>query len=206
MMERLESEKKLVKDLLDAEIVEKIADEKKKKDVRDTLKQFLEFAREQEALEKDRRKYLDFVFDSEAEIMFKKQNEIWEMEKEAREKLLKNVMTVLRAQIEEKIEENKRKQAEVLKEREEALKIMEKCNEEMERLKLVEEEKKIEFRKELDEQIRDRNRRKLELQTLEQRDIEKKIEMARKEEERLKNEIMRLQMRQGPKSRRNKLF
>lgn len=191
--EDLEREEELIVRLREAQLADAIEDERKKREWRQALEQFLDLVRDQRELERKRRKYLDFVFESETQRVFEKQNEIWEGERAAREQLLRDVLETVRKQLEIRAEASRRKQLEMLREREENLKRLEACNEELRRAREEEEEKKEEVRRELEEQVRNKKELRKTLKTLEQKNLDVELEKARKEEERLKAEIVKLQ-------------
>lgn len=195
IQENIDREQELMKQILESDVADAIEDEKKRKEIRQTVEQFLQFAREQKRLEKDREKYLDFVFDSEAKIMYEKQSEIWEEERKSRQALLKDVLQTIKVQIEEKLEKNRRRQLEVLKEREENLKAVEEYDRELEREQQESGRRKQEQKKILDEQIKEKNAIRNKLKSLQQKDLDLQLQKAQKEEERLKREIQKLQMR-----------
>lgn len=195
IQENIDREKELMKQILESDVAGAIEDEKKRKEIRQTAEQFLQFARDQKQLEKDREKYLDFVFDSEARIMYEKQSEIWEEERKTRQALLRDVLETIKTQIDEKLEKNRRKQLEVLKEREENLKAVEEYDKELDREQQESARQKLEQKRVLDEQIKEKNAIRNKLKILQQRDLDLQLEKAQKEEERLKREIQKLQMR-----------
>lgn len=196
--ENLKSEKELVEDILKAQLAEQLENETKKHELQQTLKEFLKYAREQQELEKQRRKYLDFIFDSEAKFMYEKQCEIWHEEQKGRQRLLSDVLATIKHQIKEKSDRIKSKQIQLLDEREEALRTLEKYNREMQELQEEANKRKVEFKQGIDKQIKERNKKRKELETYEQRNVENQLEVARKEEERIRKEIVKLQQKQGP--------
>lgn len=196
--ENIKKEKELVEDILKAQLAEQLENETKKHELQETLKEFLKYAREQQELEKQRRKYLDFIFDSESKFMYEKQCEIWHEEQKGRQRLLGDVLATIKNQIKEKSDRLKAQQIQLLDEREEALRALEKYSREMQELQEKEHEKKLAFKEGIDKQIRERNRKRKELETYEQRNVENQLEIARKEEERIRKEIIKLQQKQGP--------
>lgn len=199
--ENLKQEQELIEKLRVTQLAETIEDQRKKQEWRDTLDEFLKLLQQQRDLEKKRQKYLDFIFESEAKLMFEKQNEIWINEKMAREKLFDDVLKTIREQIDLKVEENRRRQMTILQEREEILKRIEEYNEE---LRKAQEEllKNKEKRKlDLDEQVKEKVELKRKLKTLEQKNLDVELEKARREEERLKLEIMALQKKRDKEKR-----
>lgn len=191
--DNLKQEEELIKKLREAELADAIDNEKKRQEWKQTVEEFLRVIRDQRELEKQRQRYLDFVFESEAKAMFERQNEIWNSEKAAREQLLQDVLETLRQQIELKMKENRKKQLEILKEREEDLKRFEEYNKELRKMEEMELCKQGKWKKELEDQVKKRNELKKRLKTLEQKNLDLQLEKTKQEEERLKMEILKLQ-------------
>lgn len=193
IQENLKQEETLIKKLQEAQLADTIENQTKKQQWKQTIEEFQILLNQQRSLEKNRQKYLDFVFESEAQAMYEKQNEIWNREKAARDQLFNDVLETIAKQIDLKVEENRKKQLEILMEREECLKRLEKDNEELQKMKECEIEKQEELKRGLQEQVKERDEIKRRLKTLEQRNLDLQLEKARQEEERLKMEIMKLQ-------------
>ncbi|KAK4878528.1 hypothetical protein RN001_011034 [Aquatica leii] len=196
--ENIESEKVLVNRLLELEIADKIEDERKKNEVKMALKEFLGYARDQQDLEKKRQEHFDFVFDSEAKVVYEKQREVWVEEQKARQTLLRDVLDTVKDQINDKIRKNKDIQRRVLEERQNTLKMLEEYDTDMRKTEEEEARRKEQWKKEIELQVKEKKVKEAELKNkyLKQNDYE--LEMARKEEERLRREIVDLQRRQGP--------
>lgn len=194
----LENERKIAEEILKIDLAEKLENRKRKEEIQKALKEFIEYTKEQKRLEKQRQEYLNFLFDSEAKLMYEKQCEIWQKEEKTRGLLLKDVLDTIKKQIKQKEEAQKEAYLRVLDEREEVLKHVEKYNTEMDELKEQEKRKNNEYKKIIDKQIKERDMERKHLRTLQEKDIDKQLELAKKEEARIKDEIMKLQRRQGP--------
>ncbi|EFA04930.2 trichoplein keratin filament-binding protein [Tribolium castaneum] len=207
VVKTLDEERYLIMKLKELEIAERLEDEMKKIEVKAALDQFLALNEEQKKLEKIRQKNLDFLFDSEAKTMYEQQEKFWKEEEASRAKLLKDVIDTIQGQIQSNIEKNRRRQLEVIQEREEMLKKIEEHNQEMARLKEEEETKKRKMMSMLKNDLEMKNLKKKAKENAELRRIDEELERVRKEEERLKQEILNIQRRQGPiKSTRSKSF
>lgn len=196
--ENLEQERKLAEEILSSDLAERLENERQKEETRTILREFLEYTEQQKKLEKQRQEYLNFIFDSEAKQMFDKQSEIWRAEENTRRQLLQDVLDSIKKQIKDKEEKHRSDYLRVLDEREEILKLIEKDNDEMEELKKEESRKNREYRQIIDKQVKARDVQKKQLKTLQQKEVDHQLELAKKEEERLKQEIAKLQKRQGP--------
>lgn len=196
MEENLKREKELLQKLLQSQIAEEIQQEEKRQLWKRAVDEFSCLLCQQQDLEKRRQNYLDFVFESEAKVMYEKQNEIWATESMAREKLFKDILDTVRSQIADKIRTNRQKQEKVLKEREESIKLIEEYNEELRKSKKVGERAKEVRKRELDKQVKEKQEMRRKLKSFEQRNIDLQIENARKEEDRLRREILDLQAKQ----------
>lgn len=195
--EELKQQEAIIKQLRDSQIADAIEDARKKKEWKEAVDQFLDVLGQQRALEKKRQEQMDFVFDSEANAILKKQTEIWDKEKAARKQLLDDVVDAVRKQIQLKVEQNRKEQMEVILEREKNLELLEKYNEELEKAKEEEKEKQAERKKELDEQVKEKVELRRQLKTMEQKNLDLELQKTREEEERLKKEIAKMQ-RQRP--------
>ncbi|NXQ74878.1 TCHP protein, partial [Quiscalus mexicanus] len=84
---------------------------------------------EQLQLEKEREAELETIFREEAKKMWEKREEEWEREKVARDRLMSEVLAGRQRQIQEKMELNRRAQAESIKYREQLIKELEEAKE-----------------------------------------------------------------------------
>lgn len=94
------------------------------------------------------------IFDSEeAQRMWSQQEEKWNLEREARERLMTEVLTVLQRQLEEKLEANLAEQRDLVKSREELVARVEQANAELKEERAALKQMKESFKKEIDIQV-----------------------------------------------------
>lgn len=197
IQENLKEEQSLVERLQSLSIAERIENEQKRKEIKTAMDEFLEFTKQQQALERQRQKHMDLIFDSEAQAMYERQHSIWKEEEKSRQELLHSVLNTIKHQVDEKLECNKLRQKEVLEEREEMLKRMEDYAEEANRNEQVQRDKTTQWKSEIEEQLKEKAALKERARKLEESNVERQLESARKEEERLRQEIMNLHRREG---------
>ncbi|NXM41186.1 TCHP protein, partial [Gymnorhina tibicen] len=108
---------------------------------------------EQLQLEKEREAELETIFREEAKKIWEKREEEWAREKAARDRLMNEVLAGRQRQIQEKMELNRRAQAESIKYREQLIKELEEAKEGTRREKEQEEELQRACRRELQAQV-----------------------------------------------------
>uniref|UniRef100_A0A8D2MZ77 Trichoplein keratin filament-binding protein n=1 Tax=Zonotrichia albicollis TaxID=44394 RepID=A0A8D2MZ77_ZONAL len=108
---------------------------------------------EQLQLEKEREAELETIFREEAKKIWEKREEEWEREKGARDRLMSEVLAGRQRQIQEKMELNRRAQAESIKYREQLIKELEEAKEGTHRDKEQEEQQQRAHRRELQAQV-----------------------------------------------------
>lgn len=197
VQENLKQEQELVEQLQSLQIVERIQDEQKKREINAAMGEFLEFTKQQQALEKQRQKHMDLVFDSESQAMYERQRAVWQEEQKSRQELLGSVLDILQRQMDEKLESNKVRQKEVLEERERMLQLMEDYAEEAKLNEREQTNKTAEWKAEVEQQLKEKAELKERERRLEEGDVERQLQSARKEEERIKQEIVNLQRKEG---------
>ncbi|KAM4051695.1 trichoplein keratin filament-binding protein isoform 1-T1 [Anomaloglossus baeobatrachus] len=111
---------------------------------------------EQLHLERLREAELDTLFREEAKQVWEKREAEWDRERNARNRLMREVLTGRQLQIQEKIDQNKRAQRESLKSREQLIQELEEVKQLTSREKKEEEEMKTARRLELEAQISER--------------------------------------------------
>lgn len=207
IQENLVQEQALITKLKALELEEIVQDELKKREIKEGLDQFLEIVKEQQELEKQRQRHLEFLFDSESRAIYEKQTEMWRREELARQKLVKEVIDTIRKQVEDNLEKNKERQKQAILEREEMARKIEEYNNDLEGLKEEEGRRKANTKKMIDDDLKVKNARKKRQENMKLREIDEELEKIRKEEERLQKEILRIQQRQGPcRPPRSRLF
>lgn len=206
--ENLEQEKLMVEKIKKLELENIIDDELKKKELKEGLSEFLDIIKQQQELEKQKQKHLEFLFDSEVKAIYDKQAEIWKREEVARQNLLKKVLRTVDNQIQDNLQRNKEKQKQVLLEREEMLNTIEEYKKELLQLKDEEERRKVGFKKVLDDEITIKKLRKKQDENIKLKEINEELDRIAKEEERLQQEILKMQRKRGPITpiRTNRLF
>ncbi|XP_074410638.1 trichoplein keratin filament-binding protein isoform X1 [Zonotrichia albicollis] len=107
---------------------------------------------EQLQLEKEREAELETIFREEAKKIWEKREEEWEREKGARDRLMSEVLAGRQRQIQEKMELNRRAQAESIKYREQLIRELEEAKEGTRRDKEQEEQQQRAHRRELQAQ------------------------------------------------------
>ncbi|XP_068677957.1 trichoplein keratin filament-binding protein-like [Montipora foliosa] len=124
-------------------------------------------------LEQQREAELDMLYRDEAARMWTKREAEWERERLARERLMAEVLGVRKRQLDEKMEENKRRQQESIESREELLRELEEVQRMTAREKAEEERKRRERDEEMQAQITSRREKVKEQQQLEREEIER---------------------------------
>ncbi|KAJ8978358.1 hypothetical protein NQ317_002667 [Molorchus minor] len=171
------------------------------------MAEFAKLVKENQELEKQRQRHLEFLFDSEAKTIYDKQTNMWKQEEAIRQNLLKEVIGGIKQQIEENVERNKQRQREILLEREEMTKKVEEYDKELRRLGEEEERRKVDRKKMIDDDVKVKNAKTKLQESFKLKEINAELDRIRKEEERLKQEIVKIQQRQGPyKPARSRLF
>ncbi|KAF5290066.1 hypothetical protein FQA39_LY14847 [Lamprigera yunnana] len=189
----LEGEKEFIEKLLESEMVERIENEQKKSEVKIAMKEFLKYACEQQDLEKKRQSHFDFMFESEGKSIYEKQKEVWEKEQRGRDELLKEVVRVVKQQINENVQKTKDRQRCVLEERQNAIRLLEDYDTRIRQDELEEERRKRQWKKEVELQLKEKKVREAEQKSRFNKSADDELEKVRKEEERLRKEIIELQ-------------
>lgn len=193
IQEQLRNERLLIEDINRLKLAETIINEEEKNKAKEDIKNYLRYVEEQKKLEQQRQNYISFIFDSEAKLMWQKQERIWRSEQDTRDRLLNNVLHGLREQIQERMEQNRREELKIRAENEEVLRNIDEVNKQIKLEKELLERKKKERRMELDKQINDKRLSDMEKDLQEQERKRQEIEAVKKEEERLRNELMQMQ-------------
>lgn len=197
VLENLKQEQALVEQLQLLQIADGIENDQKQKEIRAAMGEFLEFTKQQQALERQRQNHMDLVFDSESQAMYERQRAVWQEEQKSRQGLLHSVLDILKHQMDEKLESNKERQKEVLEERERMLQLMEDYDEEAKHNKQEQISRTAQWKAEVEQQLKEKAELKEQARKLEEGDVERQLQSARKEEERIKQEIVNLQRKEG---------
>ncbi|XP_075686775.1 trichoplein keratin filament-binding protein [Rhinoderma darwinii] len=129
---------------------------------------------EQLHLERQREAELDTLFREEAKQVWEKREAEWDRERNARNRLMREVLMGRQLQIQEKIEQNKRAQRESLQSREQLIRELEEVKQLTSREKTEEEEQKTARRLELEAELSERR--------LQQRETILRLEEVEREE------------------------
>ncbi|XP_071790401.1 trichoplein keratin filament-binding protein-like [Asterias amurensis] len=155
------------------------------------MKQVVE---EQLKLEKAREAELDMLYKDEAAREWQKREGEWERERQARERLMNEVLQGQQTQINSRMEENRRRQEESLQEREELVREMEVVQQMTQREKAEEERQKQETKREIEAQMTERQHQKVSNLKLQQQELEAEKQAERDYEEMLRQEASRMSL------------
>ncbi|XP_074650334.1 cilia- and flagella-associated protein 53-like [Tubulanus polymorphus] len=125
VQEQLAYDMQLMEKLLEESQNEALEIAQRKKELREEDRRYREYLKNMLEEEKIREKELDRLLDEEVEKMWQKRIRQWDLEAEAREKLLSDVMQTRKQQIEEKRRRNADKQIVAAREREEIMQAIE---------------------------------------------------------------------------------
>ncbi|XP_059510942.1 trichoplein keratin filament-binding protein isoform X1 [Stegostoma tigrinum] len=150
---------------------------------------------EQLQLEREREAELDTIFREEAQRMWQKREEEWERERQARMRLMQEVLVGRQQQVLERLDMNRRAQEESVQRREDLIRELEELKETTKREKEEEEELKTARKQELAAQVEERRRQ--ELEELQRQQEEKNDErlVERQEEEMFQHEAKLMRQR-----------
>ncbi|XP_060534208.1 trichoplein keratin filament-binding protein-like [Cylas formicarius] len=196
--ENLVKDREFSAKLQELELQELVRNDIERKKIKDEIARFLKLVKEQQELEKQRQKHMEFIFDSEAKAIYEKQSEAWRLEEACRKKLLDEVLDTVKRQVKENLEKDRERQRQVLREREEMLTKVEEYDRELEALKEEEKKRKLARKQVLDEGAKLKKEMKKREENARLKEIDEELERVRKEEERLRKEILEIQRRHGP--------
>uniref|UniRef100_A0A7N4NUW1 Trichoplein keratin filament binding n=1 Tax=Sarcophilus harrisii TaxID=9305 RepID=A0A7N4NUW1_SARHA len=161
------------------------------------MKQVIE---DQLEVERVREAELQLLYREEAKQMWEKREAEWEKERQARDRLMKEVLTERQHQLQEKIELNRRAQEEALKYREQLIRGLEEAREETRRARAEEAELKTSRKQELEAQIAERHLQDRE-EYVKQRKEEEETRLADQLSEELVEQEARLMSERGFQSK-----
>ncbi|XP_076473107.1 trichoplein keratin filament-binding protein-like [Babylonia areolata] len=195
IQEELELDRRLLEDMIEKEQEEislNTARREKAKADAQWMKQVIE---DQLKLEKAREAEMETLFQDEAARMWQKREGEWERERQARQRLMDEVLEGRQEQIADKLEEVKRRQQESLERREELLRELEVANQLTQREQERAQEEQEAFKQELKEQMEERQHmEKLARLNLQQEDDEE-LEADREYQDFLRQETDRMRQR-----------
>ncbi|XP_028905303.1 trichoplein keratin filament-binding protein isoform X1 [Ornithorhynchus anatinus] len=182
IQDELETDKRILQALLDKEDEEqRLLSARRERAAADVawMKQVVE---EQLQLEREREAELQTLYLEDSKQMWQKREEEWAQERQARDKLMNEVLAGRQLQIQEKLEKNRRAQEESLKCREQLLRDLEEAKELTWREKEEAAELKTARKQELEAQVAERNRQKQEA-SLQQQHQEEQARLAQHQED-----------------------
>ncbi|XP_046386099.1 trichoplein keratin filament-binding protein [Ischnura elegans] len=138
------------------------------------------------------------LFHEEAVRMWKRHEERWRKEQDARDKLMQEVLQALKDQVSQNLERNRREQIETLEARGKLLEEAEEIQKEILVEKEIEAEKKTLVRRNLLCQMEEKQKMEEELKKQEELEAAAKEEEEKKEQEKIVKEIRKLQITYNP--------
>ncbi|XP_038618880.1 trichoplein keratin filament-binding protein isoform X2 [Tachyglossus aculeatus] len=192
VQEELETDKRILQALLDKEDEEqRLVSARREQAAADVawMKQVVE---EQLQLEREREAELQTLYLEDSKQMWQKREEEWAQERQARDKLMNEVLAGRQLQIQEKMEQNRRAQEESLKCREQLLRDLEQAKELTWREKEEAAELKTARKQELEAQVAEQNRQKQAASRQQQHQEEQARLAQRQEDEVLQQEAKAL--------------
>lgn len=172
IQEELEADKRILQALLEKdEETQRTHLARREQAVADVawMKQVIE---EQLQLEREREAELQLLLREEAKEMWEKREAEWARERNARDRLMSEVLTGRQQQIQEKIEQNRRAQEESLRHREQLIRNLEEARESARREKEESEELKSARKQELEAQVAERQQQAWEAEQQQQEEEE----------------------------------
>lgn len=192
IQEELEIDRQLLASLIEKEEVDqKLQSARRERAIADAnwMKKVIE---EQLQLEREREAEVDTIFREEAQRMWQKREEEWERERQARMRLMQEVLVGRQRQIMERIETNRRAQEESVQLREMLIQELEEAKVTTQRMKDEEEEEKTARKQELEAQVEERRRKALEELEWQQKEENEERLADRQHEEMLQREAERM--------------
>ncbi|XP_067935044.1 trichoplein keratin filament-binding protein-like [Watersipora subatra] len=178
VLEELEQDRRILESILEKENEEITLRTARKQEARADAAWMKEVIEDQMRLEKEREAELDMLYQEEASRIWSEREDEWRREREARQRLMQDVLAGRQEQIREKMAELRKKQQESLERREELIKDMEKANEMTQREREQTQRQKEQQREEIGAQISTRMTEKERgvVDEIAQLEIEKKAE------------------------------
>ncbi|XP_005108740.1 trichoplein keratin filament-binding protein [Aplysia californica] len=194
IQEELEQDRKLLESLIERESEHVALQSARKEKARADAQWMKQVLDEQLRVEKAREAELDMLYQDEAARMWQKRESEWERERQARQRLMAEVLESRQEQIGEKLEELRHQQEESLQRREELVREMEIAQQMTRREEEEKEQDKMMTRAELEEQIYSKREEAARLQR--QLDLELKEENREEQdyEDLLKQETQRMRI------------
>ncbi|XP_007490482.2 trichoplein keratin filament-binding protein isoform X1 [Monodelphis domestica] len=156
IQEELEADKRILLALLEKEDEDQRRDSARRERAAADAAWMKQVIEDQLEIEKARGAELQVLYREEAKQMWEKREAEWEKERQARDRLMKEVLTERQHQLKEKIELNRRAQEEALKYREHLIRGLEEAREETRRERAEEADLKTARKRELEAQVAER--------------------------------------------------
>lgn len=192
VQEELEADRKILAALVECEGNDRrLKTERRERAIADAawMKHVIE---EQLQLEREREAELDYLHREEAQHVWEKREAQWEKERNARERLMKEVLAGRQQQLEMKMRQNREAQEESLRRREELIQDLE-MERESQRQEIEQEEGRRTARmKELNAQVEQKRQEQWEQQRWLEQEKEKENEACRIQEDQLRLEVQRM--------------
>ncbi|KAM9094397.1 trichoplein keratin filament-binding protein isoform X1 [Sarcophilus harrisii] len=200
IQEELEADKRILLALLEKEDEHQRQDSARREQAAADAAWMKQVIEDQLEVERVREAELQLLYREEAKQMWEKREAEWEKERQARDRLMKEVLTERQHQLQEKIELNRRAQEEALKYREQLIRGLEEAREETRRARAEEAELKTSRKQELEAQIAERHLQDRE-EYVKQRKEEEETRLADQLSEELVEQEARLMSERGFQSK-----
>ncbi|XP_057378918.1 trichoplein keratin filament-binding protein-like [Daphnia carinata] len=151
--------------------VEKLAESdrsEKKEKTRQDIMRFLELLENHRQIEKERLQQSEFLFQEEAKKLWEKRESEWEAERLARKKLMEDVITIQKKQIDERLFVARQERERLLLDREELIRSLESYHNQMKMKEMDTKNKQIQMKEDLLAQVDQKQRREEEFIRLEE--------------------------------------
>ncbi|XP_074062228.1 trichoplein keratin filament-binding protein isoform X1 [Macrotis lagotis] len=200
IQEELEADKRILLALLEKEDKDQRWDLARREQAAADAAWMKQVIEDQLEVERAREAELQVLYREEAKQMWEKREAEWERERQARDRLMREVLTERQHQLQEKIELNRREQEEALKYREQLIRGLEEAREETRRERAEEAELKTARKQELEAQVAERQFQDQEEQE-QQRKEEEEARLADQLSEELVEQEARLMSKRGFQSK-----
>ncbi|KAL9981610.1 hypothetical protein ACROYT_G010336 [Oculina patagonica] len=200
IQEALELDLKILEAMAKKKDEDKILETSRREKARADAEYMRQVVAQQLKLEQQREAELDMLYRDEAARMWTKREAEWERERLARERLMAEVLDVRKRQLDDKMEENKRRQQASIESREELLRELEEVQRMTAREKVEEERQRREREKEIHEQITSRREKAKEMQQTEREELERERREKEAYNQMLRHEADHMRAR-GPHAR-----
>lgn len=200
IQEALELDLKILEALAKKEDQDKIVETSRREKARADAEYMRQVVEQQLKLEQQREAELDMLYRDEAARMWTKREAEWERERLARERLMAEVLDVRRKQLDDKMEENKRRQEESIESREQLLRELEEAQRMTAREKSEEARLRREREEEIQAQITSRREKANEMKQIEREELERERREKEAYDRMLRHEADHMKAR-GPHAR-----